>query len=106
MKLKAEGYLNTVNQDAIFYSQFEDRDFMKAVQTNATLIAKLLTLERDSLYTLKKNWGGGFEAAYYTRRKFEKIANIAYIICHSQFDDFGGTKSKYLTLSVADPKEE
>ncbi len=85
----AKGYLNIVNQEAIFYSKFEDGDFMKAVQTNATLIAKILALERVSLYTLKNNWGGGFETAYFNGMKFEKIANIAYIICHNQFDSLG-----------------
>ena len=85
----AKGYLNIVNQDVFFHSKFEDGDFMKAVQTNATLIVKILALERVSLYTLKNNWGGGFETAYFNGLKFEKISNIAYIIFHNQFHSFG-----------------
>lgn len=84
-----EGYLNIIKQPIKFYSRFEDGNFMKAIQSSTMLISKLLTLERVSLYTIKENWGGGFEIAYYNGTKFEKLNKIAYIISHSQFDISG-----------------
>ena len=67
-----KGFLNIIKQVGELHTRFEKGDFMRAVQTNTTLISKLLALERVSLYTLKENWGGGFEAAYYNGAKFEK----------------------------------
>ncbi len=84
-----KGYLNIIKQPVKFYSRFEDGDFMKAIQANTVLISKLLTMERVSLYTIKENWGGGFETAYFNGTKFEKLDKIAYIINHSQFDMYG-----------------
>ncbi len=84
-----EGFLNIIKQLGIFHTQFENGDFMQALQANTILISKLLTLERVSLYTLRENWGGGFEIAYYNGEKFEKINEIAYVINHSQFDISG-----------------
>jgi len=83
----AEGFLNMVKQVGTVYSSWPEGDFMRAVQTNTGLISKLLTMERVSLYTLKENWGGGFEMAYYNGSRFQKIDKIAYVINHSQFDD-------------------
>lgn len=85
----AEGFLNIIKQFGIFHTRFENGDFMQALQANTILISKLLTLERVSLYTLRENWGGGFEIAYYNGEKFEKINEIAYVINHSQFDISG-----------------
>jgi len=84
-----KGFLNVIKQAGELRTRFQQGDFMRAVQTNTILIAKLLTLERVSLYTLKENWGGGFETAYYTGEKFEKIHEIAYVINHGQFDISG-----------------
>jgi hypothetical protein len=85
----AEGFLNIIKQFGIFHTRFENGDFMQALQANTILISQLLTLERVSLYTLRENWGGGFEIAYYNGEKFEKLNEIAYVINHSQFDISG-----------------
>lgn len=84
-----EGFLNIVKQVGTVYSRYPEGDFMRAIQTNTSLISKLLTMERVSLYTLKENWGGGFEMAYYNGTRFEKVDRIAYVINHSQFDSTG-----------------
>lgn len=85
----AEGFLNLIRQQVHFQSRYESGNFMRAIQTNAMLICRLLTIERVSLYTIKENWGAGFEAAYYNGERFEKLCDIAYIVNHSQFDEFG-----------------
>lgn len=85
----AEGFLNIIRQLGTIYSRYPEGDFMRAIQSNTCLISKLLTMERVSLYTLKENWGGGFEMAYYNGTRFEKIDRIAYVINHSQFDEAG-----------------
>jgi hypothetical protein len=85
----AKGFLQLIKQPVRFESRFPEGDFMRAVQTNTALIAKLLALERVSLYTIRENWGGGFEMAYYNGRKFDKVDNIAYVISHSQFNEAG-----------------
>ncbi len=84
-----EGFLNIIKQNGTLRTQFEKGDFMSAVQANTTLIAQILTLERVALYTLKENWGGGFETAYYNGNRFEKISEIAYLISHGQFNSSG-----------------
>jgi hypothetical protein len=84
-----KGFLNIIRQVGIFHTLLEKGDFLRAVQTNTMLVSKLLALERVSLYTLKENWGGGFETAYYNGEKFEKLNEIAYVISHGQFDVSG-----------------
>ena len=83
----AEGFLNIVKQVGKVTSRYPEGSIMRAIQTNTSLISKLLTMERVSLYTLKENWGGGFEMAYYNGTRFEKLDKIAYVINHSQFDE-------------------
>ncbi|MDP4284790.1 MAG: hypothetical protein Q8891_10215 [Bacteroidota bacterium] len=85
----AKGFLNIVRQAGKLHTRFKQGDFRRAVQVNTILISKLLTLERISLYTLRENWGGGFETAYYNGEKFEKIDKIAYVISHGYFDNLG-----------------
>jgi hypothetical protein len=85
----AEGFLNIVKQVGTLHTRFERGDFMLAVQTNMALISKILALERVAVYTLKKNWGGGFETAYYNGHRFEKMNEIAYVISHSKFNASG-----------------
>ena len=79
-------FLNIVNESVKFESQYPEGDFLRTVQTNTSLIARLLALDLFSDYTSEDGWGGGFETAYYNGNKFEKIDDIAYLISHSQFD--------------------
>ena len=83
------GFLNIIKQLGAFYTKYEKGDFMWAVQTNLSLVSKILALERVAVYTLRDNWGGGFETAYYNGNRFEKINEIAYVISHSQFNNSG-----------------
>ena len=84
-----EGFLKMIKQKVLFDTRYAKGDFMRAIQANTILISKLLTLERVNLYTIKQNWGGGFELAFYNGTKFEKIDKIAYVINHCQFDEVG-----------------
>ena len=84
-----EGYLNLINQPVKFTSRFAENEFMRAIQTNAILIVQILTKERESTYTLRDNWGGGFELAFYNGRHFEKIDKMAYVINQSQYETNG-----------------
>lgn len=82
-------FINIVNQIGIFTSRHDKGEIWYALQSNITLIAKLLAIEKATLYTLQTNWGGGFETAFYNGRAFEKISNIAYIVAQGVFDNCG-----------------
>jgi hypothetical protein len=84
-----KGYLNVINQRVAFHTRFQKGDGRYAFQTNTALIAKLLALERANCYTVKDHWGAGFEVAYYDGNKFNKISEIAYLICEGNFSDQG-----------------
>lgn len=85
----AAGFLNLIQQPVTFDTRFPKSHFMRALQTNTALIAKLLCLQVTADYTVPDHWGGGFEAAYYDGKKFCKLDKIAYILCHSQFTPNG-----------------
>ena len=61
----------------------------RAIAANYGYIAKLLAVERVSLHTIKKNWGGGFETIIFDGNEFIKLDEIAYITCYGQFDESG-----------------
>ena len=84
-----KGYLNVINQRSTFQTQFEKGGGGFAFQTNSALIAKILALERASCYTIKDLWGAGFEVVYYDGQKFNKMSDIAYLICEGSFNDQG-----------------
>lgn len=85
----AEGLLNLIRQPVEYQSMYPKGHFMRALQTNASLIAKLLSLQITADYTLPAHWGGGFEICYYNGRKFQKVDKITYVICHGQFTPEG-----------------
>lgn len=84
-----DDFLNTISQKVTLITQHEKGSVWHAIQTNVSLIAKTLALEKISLTTLKKNYGGGFESVFYNGEMFEKISNIVYVISYSQFKKDG-----------------
>lgn len=84
-----DNFLNVIDQPVKFTTKHRKGDIWYAIQTNVSLIAKLLALEKINLYTLMKNWGGGFESAFYNGKTFEKIRDLAYIAAYKQFETDG-----------------
>lgn len=68
---------------------FEKGNIHRAVAFNLSLIAKFLAIERVSLHTINKNWGGGFETILFDGSKFIKLDQVAYVACYAQFDSAG-----------------
>jgi len=85
----AESFLNIVKQTGIFDSRHSKGDIWYAIQSNVSLVAKILAIERITLHNLQTHWGGGFETAFYNGREFEKISDIVYVICNGKFDKDG-----------------
>lgn len=81
-----EGFFNIMKQDRKFVSTFPQEERWHALQTNLTLIAKLLALEKVTLYTLANSWGGGFEIVFFNGKSFEKLEKTAYVVSHGQFN--------------------
>jgi len=84
-----ERYLNLVKQLPLLQTTAKKGTFDYALQANGVIAAQLLTLEKVALYTVNHLWGGGFEVGFFDGEKFEKLTNIAYLVCHSQFDKTG-----------------
>jgi hypothetical protein len=84
-----EGLLNVIRQPVQYQSMYPKGHFMRAPQTNASLIAKLLSLQITADYTLPAHWGGGFEIGYYNGNKFLKVDKITYVISQGQFTPEG-----------------
>jgi hypothetical protein len=84
-----ERYLNLVKQLPELQTTAKKGTADYAVQANGIVAAQLLTLEKVALYTVNHLWGGGFEVGYFNGEGFDKLTNIAYIVCHSQFDHTG-----------------
>jgi len=81
-----ERYLNLVKQLPELQTTAIKGTVDYAVQANGVIAAQLLTLEKVALYTVNHLWGGGFEVGYFNGEEFDKFSNIAYIVCHGQFD--------------------
>lgn len=84
-----EEFLHQASEQQTFETTSEKGENFHATGANLNFIAKLLAAERFSLYTLKDNWGGGFETIFFNGHSFSKIDQIAYIICYAQFDEKG-----------------
>ncbi|MEI9911575.1 MAG: hypothetical protein WDO71_19130 [Bacteroidota bacterium] len=84
-----ESFLNIVKQTGIFETRHSKGDIWYAIQSNVSLIAKMLAIERTTLHNLQTHWGGGFETAFYNRKEFEKMSDIVYVLCNGQFDKDG-----------------
>lgn len=67
----------------------EPGDLPRTIRLNMAMITRLITVERISLYTLKKNWGGGFEGLYSNGRTFVKLEKFAIVILEGRFDNNG-----------------
>jgi hypothetical protein len=85
----AEDFLHHASEQQTFQTSSEKGDILRAIAANIGFIAKLLAVERVSLHTLKKNWGGGFETICFDGNSFIKIDQIAYITNYAQFDQDG-----------------
>ncbi|MBI3233694.1 MAG: hypothetical protein HYZ42_06575 [Bacteroidetes bacterium] len=85
----AESFLNIVSQTGTFETRHTKGDIWYAMQSNVSLIAKILAIERTTLHNLQTHWGGGFETAFYNGKEFEKVTDIVYVICNGQFDKDG-----------------
>lgn len=84
-----EDFLHYTSEQLTFEASSEKGDILRAIAANLGFIAKLLAVERVSLQTIKKNWGGGFETICFDGSSFIKIDEIAYVINYAQFDDTG-----------------
>lgn len=85
----AEDFLHHTSEQQEVKASSDKGNILRAVSTNLGLIAKLLAVERISLHTLKKNWGGGFETICFDGKSFVKIDEIAYVINYAQFEADG-----------------
>lgn len=84
-----DDFLNIVNQKVSLTTRHEKGSIWHAIQTNVSLIAKTLALEKVTLNTLKRNYGGGFESAFYNGETFEKISDVVYVAAYRQFENDG-----------------
>jgi hypothetical protein len=84
-----DDFLNIINQKANLTTRHPKGSILHAIQTNISLIAKILALEKITLSTLKKNYGGGFESVFYNGKRFEKISNTVYVVAYKQFEKDG-----------------
>jgi hypothetical protein len=85
----ADDFLHHTSEQQEFEASSKKGDILRAISANLGFIAKLLAVERVSLHTLKKNWGGGFETICFDGSSFIKIDEIAYVINYAQFDEYG-----------------
>jgi hypothetical protein len=85
----ADDFLHHTSEQQEFKASSEKGDILRAISANLGFIAKLLAVERVSLHTIKKNWGGGFETICFDGNSFIKIDEIAYVINYAQFDADG-----------------
>lgn len=85
----ADDFLHNALKQKTLENSFEKGNIYQALAKNFGFIAKLLAIERASLYTVKNNWGGGFETIIFDGNSFVKIDEIAYITCLGEFDDKG-----------------
>lgn len=85
----ADDFLHHTYEQQEFEASSEKGDILRAISANLGFIAKLLAIERVSLHTIKKNWGGGFETICFDGNSFIKIDEIAYVINYAQFDEDG-----------------
>ncbi len=85
----ADDFLHHTYEQQEFEASCEKGDILRAISANLGFIAKLLAIERVSLHTIKKNWGGGFETICFDGNSFIKIDEIAYVINYAQFDENG-----------------
>jgi hypothetical protein len=85
----AQQFLNIVNQTGTFETRHLKGSIWYAMQSNISLITKILAIERTTLYNLNSNWGAGLETAFYNGQEFEKVSNMVYAICHGQFSEQG-----------------
>jgi hypothetical protein len=85
-------FLEKVKERYSVESQFPEGHFMRATQTNTTLLSRVLTKEKRKEINGEndnQDWGVGFEAAYYDGKKFNKIDDIVYAISFGEYDDKG-----------------
>jgi hypothetical protein len=85
----AADFLHNASEQQTFEASFEKGNIHRAIAANFSFIAKILAVERVSLHTIKKSWGGGFETIVFDGNSFIKLDEIAYITCHGQFDEIG-----------------
>nr|WP_288836684.1 hypothetical protein [uncultured Flavobacterium sp.] len=85
----ADDFLHHTSEKQEFKASFEKGDMLRAISANLGFIAKLLAVERVSLHTVKKYWGGGFETICFDGQSFIKIDEIAYVVNCAQFEADG-----------------
>ena len=84
-----DDFLHHTSEQQEFEASSGKGDILRAISANLGFIAKLLAVERVSLHTIKKSWGGGFETICFDGNSFIKIDEIAYVINYAQFDGDG-----------------
>jgi hypothetical protein len=52
---------------------------------NINLISLFMAEERYTMETIVDAWGAGFEVIEYTGSKFQKVDDLTYIVCHTEF---------------------
>jgi hypothetical protein len=85
----ADGYLYWLNEKIVTTSSHPEGDVNRLVQMNCAFIGKLLAIERYSHFTLRDNWGAGFELIFHTGKSFIKLEEIAYVLFEAKFDSDG-----------------
>jgi len=88
----AEKFLDNVRQARELQSKIEKGEFMNALQANTLLVAQTLLQERSEDPEISKNyrdWGIGYEAAYYDGKKYNKLDDIAYVLNYGELNPSG-----------------
>lgn len=96
----AKGFNEWANAPVKFISSHEKGDIWYAIQSNVSLMAKLMAIERSTLGTIKKNWGAGFELMFYDGTSFIKFDQVAYLIFEAEFDGDGNIGDPFLTKAI------
>ena len=85
----SKGFNEWANAPVKFISSHQKGDIWYAIQSNVSLMAKLMAIERSTLGTIKKNWGAGFELMFYNGTTFVKFDQVCYLIFEAEFDEEG-----------------
>jgi hypothetical protein len=87
----AEKFIENVRQARDLHSNIEKGEFINGLQANTTLIAQTLLQERSEDPEISKSyrdWGIGYEAAYYDGKKYNKLDDIAYVLNYGELNRF------------------
>jgi hypothetical protein len=84
-----DGYFRILKEPVHSSSSHEKDDPHRTLQMNIAYISKLLARQKRDVTNIDEGWGAGYEVVFYDGSRFQKMDDIAYVVCHGQFDCSG-----------------